>query len=206
MAAWWPSGVSTFLEWLQRKMTIAVWPDEQDNTLNVPDGEDNGLPCFPASLLPCVPAPPCTSVCCLLASALLLTDLLLMGSKRAAEPIACVPATALDATIGAVAPRPVRTECGEDGPRFLGSYSEADLRELCRTFRFAGGRHAGMTIDEMFAQLGFAHLLFCIDVSDSFVHRLSLYDTEQRPENLVTQFVAVAAFVDLAAAVCCCQR
>ena len=69
------------------------------------------------------------------------------------------------------------------------TYSEADLRGFFNSFRFATGRYTGKNFNEMFAQLGFTHLIFNIDVSDNFVHRVSLYDTAQCPENLLAQFV-----------------
>ena len=117
------------------------------------------------------------------------TDLLLFGNKRAVEPIKSVPTTALDATLGSMAPKSVALAKHDEGPRFLDTYSEADLRGFFNSFRFATGRYTGKNFNEMFAQLGFTHLIFNIDVSDNFVHRVSLYDTAQCPENLLAQFV-----------------
>lgn len=113
--------------------------------------------------------------------------MLLFGNKRAVEPIKSVPTTALDATLGSMAPKSM-IKCDE-GPLFLDTYSEADLRGFFNSFRFATGRYTGKNFNEMFAQLGFTHLIFNIDVSDNFVHRVSLYDTTQCPENLLAQFV-----------------
>lgn len=115
--------------------------------------------------------------------------MLLFGNKRAVEPIKSVPTTALDATLGSMAPKSMTLTRHDEGPRFLDTYSEVDLRGFFNSFRFATGRYTGKNFNEMFAQLGFTHLIFSIDVSDNFVHRVSLYDTTQCPENLLAQFV-----------------
>ena len=119
------------------------------------------------------------------------TDLLLFGNKRAVEPIKSVPVSALDATLGSMVPKDVRSTTDDAGPRFLDTYSEADLRGFFSSFHFETGRYVGKNFNEMFAQLGFTHLIFSIDVSDNFVHRVSLYDTKQCPENLLAQFVSI---------------
>ena len=88
-----------------------------------------------------------------------------------------------------MAPKSMTLTRHDEGPRFLDTYSEVDLRGFFNSFRFATGRYTGKNFNEMFAQLGFTHLIFSIDVSDNFVHRVSLYDTTQCPENLLAQFV-----------------
>jgi len=151
----WLSPINALFSRLQNLFAITVWPDQQDNTLNIPDDEEN--------------------------------DLLLFGNKRAAEPIKSVPVSALDATLGSVVPRDVRSTADNEGPRFLDTYSEADLRGFFSSFRFETGRYVGKNFYEMFEQLGFTHLIFSIDVSDHFVHRVSLYDTKECPGNLLAQ-------------------
>jgi len=103
--------LSALFSRLQNLFAITVWPDQQDNTLNIPEDEEN--------------------------------DLLLFGNKRAAEPIKSMPVSALDATIGSVVPREVRSEADDAGPRFLDRYSEADLRGFFNSFRFETGKYIG---------------------------------------------------------------
>jgi len=92
-------------------------------------------------------------------------------------------------------PKDVRSAADDAGPRFLDTYSEADLRGFFSSFHFETGRYVGKNFNEMFAQLGFTHLIFSIDVSDNFVHRVSLYDTKQCPENLLAQFVSLFSLI-----------
>lgn len=37
------SALSALFSRLQNLFAVTVWPEEQDNTLNLPDDEDNGL-------------------------------------------------------------------------------------------------------------------------------------------------------------------
>ena len=175
------SALSALFSRLQNLFAVTVWPEEQDNTLNVPDDEDNGLLLMLLFFFHDL-------VFFFIQEMMTRTDLLLFGNKRVVEPIKSVPTTALDATLGSMTPKSVTLPKRDEGPRFLDTYSETDLRGFFNSFRFATGRYTGKNFNEMFAQLGFTHLIFNIDVSDNFVHRVSLYDTAQCPENLLAQF------------------
>ena len=74
-------------------------------------------------------------------------------------------------------------------PRFLGTYSEEDIRGFFEDFKLPEGPYKGRNFNQMFEDLGFKDLVFDIDVSDSFVHRVQLFNHSKTPENLLAQFV-----------------
>jgi len=108
-------------------------------------------------------------------------DLLLFGNvPRAASPIN-TPASALtlrDASGGGNA---------SGVPRFLDTYSEEDIRGFFEDFKLPEGQYKGRNFNQMFEDLGFKDLVFDIDVSDSFVHRVQLFHHNKNPENLLAQ-------------------
>ena len=116
------------------------------------------------------------------------TDLLLFGNvPRTATPIN-EPGTSLAPHGGALGGSETGTGSTADGPRFLDTYSEADIRGFFRDFKLPEGQYKGHNFNEMFEDLGFKDLVFDIDVSDSFVHRVQLYTHSKTPENLLAQF------------------
>lgn len=106
----------------------------------------------------------CVCVCC--------ADLMLFGNgNRSATPIGAAP----------------ERGSGDEGPRFLDTYSEGDLRSFFEDFRLPAGRYKGWNYNEVFRALGFTDLVFDIDVSDNFVHKVQLYAGARRPECLLAQ-------------------
>ena len=106
---------------------------------------------------------------------------------RTATPIN-EPGTSLAPHGGALGGSETGTGSTADGPRFLDTYSEADIRGFFRDFKLPEGQYKGHNFNEMFEDLGFKDLVFDIDVSDSFVHRVQLYTHSKTPENLLAQF------------------
>ena len=117
------------------------------------------------------------------------TDLLLFGNvPRTATPIN-EPSTSHASHGNALGGGETGAGSTADGPRFLDTYSEADIRGFFRDFKLPEGQYKGRNFNEMFEDLGFKDLVFDIDVTDSFVHRVQLYTHSKTPENLLAQFV-----------------
>lgn len=74
-------------------------------------------------------------------------------------------------------------------PKFLGRYSEKEVRRLFEEFRFNSGSHKGMNFNELFTKLGFdpSHLVFDISDADMDVSGITMYDTSKTPDKLVAQ-------------------
>jgi len=108
-------------------------------------------------------------------------DLLLFGNvPRAASPI--------DTPASALTMRDAPESSNQNGvPRFLNTYSEEDIRGFFENFKLPEGKYKGRNFNQMFEDLGFKDLVFDIDVSDSFVHRVQLFNHDKNPENLLAQ-------------------
>lgn len=178
---------------LQNLLAITVWPQSSGNTLDVSDN-DAGLFFHPN------PIPHTPHIPHLLHSLRVHThtgtntDLLLFGNvPRTATPIN-EPSTSLAPHGGALGGSETGTGSTADGPRFLDTYSEADIRGFFRDFKLPEGQYKGRNFNEMFEDLGFKDLVFDIDVSDSFVHRVQLYTHSKTPENLLAQFAPLSPF------------
>jgi len=108
-------------------------------------------------------------------------DLLLFGNvPRTASPIN-TPASALTSQDAK------KQESSEETPRFLDTYSEEDIRGFFQDFKLPEGQYKDRNFNQMFEDLGFKDLVFDIDVSDSFVHRVQLFNHSKTPENLLAQ-------------------
>lgn len=73
-------------------------------------------------------------------------------------------------------------------PKFLGRYSEDEIRKLFEEFVFKGGPSKDMNFNQIFSKLGFDTQKFIFDIDDKkSSHRISLYYAAKMPDSLVAQ-------------------
>lgn len=66
--------------------------------------------------------------------------------------------------------------------KFLDRYTEDDIRKICTDLKFKDGPNFGKTFSDLWESWGFGQMIIDIDASDSFVHRIQIFDS--RPVSL----------------------
>lgn len=73
-------------------------------------------------------------------------------------------------------------------PKFLGRYSEDEIRKLFEEFKFDNGQNIGMNFNQLFTKLGFDPNKFIFKIDDKeFTHRIDMYYIQPICDNLVAQ-------------------